>query len=142
MTGRSNRVSLLTGAHAYSQACSHRLCLKYQRVMQCCEDCEAIFLLFLEMKNLIGGDALSVSTTCRYKGRDSRLTLLTNKRRRVMDKAWNKSLKRIASQGKQGIVERGRSWDRKLKKLARQWNGSVSGPSMGVAGAGRARRSL
>lgn len=59
-----------------------------------------------------------------------------------MDKAWNKSLKRIASQGKQGIVERGRSWDRKLKRLARQWNGSASGPSMGVAGAGRARRSL
>jgi hypothetical protein len=43
---KGNRVSLLTSAHACSQACSHGQVHKYQGVRSICEVCEAIFLLF------------------------------------------------------------------------------------------------
>jgi hypothetical protein len=54
VTGRINRVSLFTSAHACSQACSQGQGYRHQGVMYCCEVCEAKFLLFLEMKKLIG----------------------------------------------------------------------------------------
>ena len=54
MTGRSKCVSLLTSAHACSQACSQGQGYRHQGVMYCCEVCEAKFLLFLEINKYIG----------------------------------------------------------------------------------------
>jgi hypothetical protein len=54
VTGRSDSVSLLTCAHACSQACSQGQGYRHQGVMYCCEVCEAKFLLFLEINKYIG----------------------------------------------------------------------------------------
>ena len=54
MTGRSKSVSLLTSAHACSQACSQGQAYSYQRVISFCEVCEAKFPLFLEINKYIG----------------------------------------------------------------------------------------
>ena len=78
MTGRSESVSLLTCAHACSQACSQGQGYRHQGVMYCCEVCEAKFLLFLEINKYIGRGVHIVSRMGRCKGRDFSLTLLTN----------------------------------------------------------------
>ncbi len=80
MTGRSKCVSLLTSAHACSQACSHGQSYKYQGVMCFCEVCEAKFLLFLEINKYTGRGSHSTSTRGRCEDRDFSLTLLTSER--------------------------------------------------------------
>ena len=77
MTGHSKYVSLLTCAHACSQACSHGQGYRHQGVMYCCEVCEAKFLLFLEINKYIGRGAYMASRLGRCEGRDFSLTLLT-----------------------------------------------------------------
>ena len=77
MTGRSESVSLLTSAHAYSQACSQGQAYSHQGVMYCCEVCEAKFLLFLEINKYIGRGVCMVARMGRCEGRDSSFTLLT-----------------------------------------------------------------
>jgi len=62
VTDRSKSVSLLTCAHACSQACSQGQAYRYQGVMSFCEVCEAKFLLFLEINKYIGRGAHSVSS--------------------------------------------------------------------------------
>ena len=54
MTGRSKSVSLLTCAHACSQACSQGQIYRHQGAISFCEVCEAKFLLFLEINKYIG----------------------------------------------------------------------------------------
>ena len=54
-------MSLLASAHACSQACSQGQSCKHQKVMGFCEVCEAIFLMFLEIKKMIGRGVLSAS---------------------------------------------------------------------------------
>ena len=78
MTGRSKSVSLLTCAHACSQACSQHQSHRHQRVISFCEVCEAKFLLFLEINKYIGRGVHIVSRMGRCKGTDFSLTLLTN----------------------------------------------------------------
>ena len=78
MTGRSKSVSLLTCAHACSQACSQGQVYRHQGVMYCCEVCEAKFLLFLEINKYIGRGACMASRMGRCEDRDFRLTLLTS----------------------------------------------------------------
>ena len=78
VTGRSESVSLLTSAHACSQACSHGQVHILQGVMRICEDCEVIFLLFLEMEKLIGRGTHSALRMGRCEDRDFSLTLLTS----------------------------------------------------------------
>jgi len=78
VTGRSEIVSLLTCAHACSQACSQGQAYRYQGVMSFCEVCEAKFLLLLEMNKYIGRGVRSASNMGRCEDRDFRLTLLTN----------------------------------------------------------------
>ena len=77
MTGRSESVSLLTSAHAYSQACSQGQAYSHQGVMYCCEVCEAKFLLFLEINKYIGRGVYMASWMDRCEDRDFSLTLLT-----------------------------------------------------------------
>jgi len=77
VTGRINRVSLLTSAHACSQACSHGQVHKYQGVRSICEVCEANFFLFLEINKYIGRGAYMASRMGRCEDRDFSLTLLT-----------------------------------------------------------------
>ena len=78
MTGRSKCVSLLTSAHACSQACSQGQGYRHQGVMYCCEVCEAKFLLFLEINKYIGRGVCMASRMGRCEDRDFSLTLLTN----------------------------------------------------------------
>ena len=78
MTGRSKCVSLLTSAHACSQACSQGQSYRHQGVMNCCEDCEAKFLLFLEINKYIGRGVCMASRMGRCEDRDFNLTLLTH----------------------------------------------------------------
>jgi len=77
VTGRSEIVSLLTCAHACSQACSQGQAYRYQGVMSFCEVCEAKFLLLLEMNKYIGRGVRSASNMGRCEDRDFSLTLLT-----------------------------------------------------------------
>jgi len=77
VTGRSKCVSLLTSAHACSQACSQGKGYRHQGVMYCCEVCEAKFLLFLEINKYIGRGVCMVARMGRCEGRDFNLTLLT-----------------------------------------------------------------
>ncbi len=81
VTGRSKCVSLLTYAHACSQACSQGQVYRHQGVMSFCEVCEAIFLLFLKMKKILGRGVCSAIKTGRCEDRDFSLTLLTSLRR-------------------------------------------------------------
>jgi len=97
VTGRSKSVSLLTSAHACSQACSQGQAYSYQRVISFCEVCEAKFPLFLEINKYIGRGVHIRLWMGRCEDRDFSLTLLTH---------------------------------------------MLTGPSQGVSGAGRARRSL
>ena len=78
MTGRSKSVSLLTCAHACSQACSQGQSYRHQGVMYCCEVCEAKFLLFLEINKYIGRGAYMASGVGRCEDRVFSLTLLTS----------------------------------------------------------------
>ena len=78
MTGRSKCVSLLTSAHACSQACSQGQGYRHQGVMYCCEVCEAKFLLFLEINKYIGRGVCMASRMGRCEDRDFNLTLLTH----------------------------------------------------------------
>ena len=78
MTGRSDSVSLLTCAHACSQACSHGQGYRHQGVMYCCEVCEAKFLLFSEINKYMGRGVYMASRMGRCEGRDFSLTLLTS----------------------------------------------------------------
>jgi hypothetical protein len=78
VTGRSKCVSLLTCAHACSQACSQGQAYRYQGVMSFCEVCEAKFLLFLEINKYIGRGAYMASRMGRCEDRDFSLTLFTN----------------------------------------------------------------
>ena len=78
VTGHSKCVSLLTCAHACSQACSQGQGYRHQGVMYCCEVCEAKFLLFLEINKYIGRGAYMASRMGRCEDRDFSLTLLTN----------------------------------------------------------------
>jgi len=77
VTGRSKCVSLLTRAHACSQACSQGQTYINQGVISFCEDCEAKFPLLLEMNKYIGRGAYKVSRMGRCEDRDFSLTLLT-----------------------------------------------------------------
>ncbi len=76
--GRFKSVSLLTSAHACSQACSRGQLFNLQGVMIVCEVCESIFLMFLEMKKLIGRRGLKRIKMRRREDRDFSLTLLTS----------------------------------------------------------------
>jgi len=78
VTGRSKCVSLLTSAHACSQACSQGQGYRHQGVMYCCEVCEAKFLLFLEINKYIGRGVCMASRMGRCEDRDFNLTLLTH----------------------------------------------------------------
>lgn len=78
MTGHSKCVSLLTSAHACSQACSQGQGYRHQGVISFCEVCEAKFLLFLEINKYIGRGAYASTRMGRCEDRDFRLTLLTN----------------------------------------------------------------
>ena len=78
VTGRSKCVSLLTCAHACSQACSQGQGYSHQGVMYCCEVCEAKFLLFLEINKYIGRGIYIALWMGRCEDRDFSLTLLTS----------------------------------------------------------------
>lgn len=78
MTGHSKCVSLLTSAHACSQACSQGQGYRHQGVMYFCEVCEAKFLLFLEINKYIGRGAYTASGVGRCEDRVFSLTLLTS----------------------------------------------------------------
>ena len=77
MTGHSKCVSLLTCAHACSQACSQGQTYINQGVISFCEICEAKFLFLLEINKYIGRGVCMVSRMGRCEDRDFSLTLLT-----------------------------------------------------------------
>jgi len=77
VTGHFKTVSLLTCAHACSQACSQGQTHRNQGVISFCEVCEAKFLFFLEINKHIGRGSHITSKRGRCEGRDFSLTLLT-----------------------------------------------------------------